>query len=88
MSKFEMIDLVYIMEKHDYDGKLQNYYRPNTRKDQILEKVRQLLQKKHGVKRSKDQLRKRWSDLKHREKDQLDKIHRTLAKRKFILFYT
>lgn len=84
MSREEMIDLVYIFEKYDYDGKLKIYERPNSRKDAILEKVLACLRKKHGVERSKDQVRKRWSDLKHREQEQLEQIHRAIKKSEFI----
>ncbi|XP_077330014.1 uncharacterized protein LOC143964191 [Lithobates pipiens] len=82
MSRAEMVDMVFILEKHDYDGKMKRYERPNTRKDLILEKVVELLQRKHGVNRSKDQLRKRWSDLKLREHEQFNQIQATIQKRK------
>ncbi|PIO12277.1 hypothetical protein AB205_0111630 [Aquarana catesbeiana] len=58
MSKAEMVDMVFMLEKHDYEGKKKNYERPNTRKDLILQKVIELLQRKHDVNCSKDQLRK------------------------------
>ncbi|XP_040203753.1 uncharacterized protein LOC120935759 [Rana temporaria] len=82
MSKQEMLELVSFLEKFDYDGKLKTYQKPNARKDRILEKVIQVIEKKHGILRSKDQLRKRWSDLKNREQAQLKKIHVLIEKRK------
>lgn len=88
MSKNEMVEMVKILEKHDYDGKLAHYERPNTRKDHILDKVVEVLRCKHGVERSKDQLRKRWSDLKHREQNQLQEIHERIKKCKNICFLT
>lgn len=87
MSRAEMVDMVFMLEKHDYDGKKKNYERPNTRKDLILQKVIELLQKKHEVNRSKDQIRKRWSDLKLREHEQFNQIHVTIQKSKEPLFY-
>lgn len=81
-----MVEMVYILEKYDYDGKLKNYLKPNARKDKILEKVLQVLRKKFGVERSKDQLRKRWSDLKHRESDKFACIHKIIKKSKFCGF--
>ncbi|XP_040195444.1 uncharacterized protein LOC120928407 isoform X2 [Rana temporaria] len=82
MSRQEMLELVSFLEKFDYDGKLKTYQKPNARKDRILEKVIQVIEKKHGILRSKDQLRKRWSDLKNREQAQLKKIHVLIEKRK------
>ena len=87
MSKPEMVEMVSILEKMDYDGKLANYDRPNARKDGIMDKVVACLVRKFGVERSKDQIRKRWSDLKHREQDQLSQIHRILKKSKFYFFF-
>lgn len=80
MSLNEMKTMVKILVKNDYDGRFSNYPRPNTRKDTIMEKVVHVLAKKYGVERTKDQLRKRWSDLKHREEEQLQKIHRMIIK--------
>lgn len=84
MSRAEMVDMVFMLEKHDYDGKKKTYERPNSRKDLILEDIIAFLLKKHNVKRSKDQLRKRWSDLKLREHKQFHQIKDTLAKSKLI----
>lgn len=47
-----------------------------------MDKVIVFLKKKHDVERSKDQLRKWWSDLKHREKEQLVQIQKTIKKSK------
>ncbi|PIO37999.1 hypothetical protein AB205_0053870 [Aquarana catesbeiana] len=46
-----------------------------------MTKVLKSLHRNFGVQRSKDQLRKRWSDLKLREHDQYRKIKRVLQKR-------
>ncbi|PIO25323.1 hypothetical protein AB205_0085990 [Aquarana catesbeiana] len=46
-----------------------------------MAKVVKNLQKNFGVWRSKDQLRKQWSDLKLREQDQYRRIKRVLQKR-------
>ncbi|PIO27167.1 hypothetical protein AB205_0197120 [Aquarana catesbeiana] len=46
-----------------------------------MTKVMKSLHRNFGVWRSKDQLRKRWSDLKLREHDQYRKIKRVLQKR-------
>ncbi|XP_018097978.2 vicilin-like seed storage protein At2g18540 [Xenopus laevis] len=77
MSKQEMVYMVSILEKKDYDCKEAEYSRPNTRKNNILDIVIQGL----GVTRSKDQLRKRWSDLKLREREQLLSIRRIIKKK-------
>ncbi|PIO25324.1 hypothetical protein AB205_0085990 [Aquarana catesbeiana] len=45
-----------------------------------MAKVVKNLQKNFGVWRSKDQLRKQWSDLKLREQDQYRRIKRVLQK--------
>lgn len=72
--------MVKLLERKDYDGKLSTYPKPNTRKDLIMERLVEVLHYKHGVRRSKEQLRKRWSDLKLREQKQLHKIHRIIRK--------
>ncbi|PIO14302.1 hypothetical protein AB205_0050170 [Aquarana catesbeiana] len=72
MSFGEMLEMVDIMKRADYDGK----------KAKIMAKVGKSLQKNFGVRRSKDQLRKRWSDLKLREHDQYRRIRRVLQKSK------
>ncbi|XP_077315595.1 uncharacterized protein LOC143935527 [Lithobates pipiens] len=78
MSFGEMVDIV---KRNDYDGKYGPYPNPNVRKAKIMTKVVKSLQKNFGVRRSKDQLRKRWSDLKLREHDQYRRIKRVLQKR-------
>ncbi|PIO13760.1 hypothetical protein AB205_0023280 [Aquarana catesbeiana] len=54
MSFGEMLEMVDILKRADYEGK----------KAKIMAKVVKSLHRKFGVRRSKDQLRKRWSDLK------------------------
>lgn len=39
MSKDEKVEMVYILEKTNYDDKLKNYERPNTRKDRIFNRL-------------------------------------------------
>ncbi|PIO24253.1 hypothetical protein AB205_0074080, partial [Aquarana catesbeiana] len=82
MTFQEMTDMVQVLDEKDYDGRLANYTRPNTRKDKIMEKVVRRLRRRYSVERSKDQLRKRWSDLKHREEEQLRKIRKIIKKNK------
>ncbi|PIO12936.1 hypothetical protein AB205_0217010 [Aquarana catesbeiana] len=79
MSIGEMVEMVDILKRDDYDGKHGPY--PNVRKAKIMAKVVKSLQKNFGVRRSKDQLRKRWSDLKLRAQDQYRRIKRVLQKR-------
>ena len=81
MSKGEMVEMVRIFEKYDYDCKMENYDRPNSHKDWVLEKVLAVLEVDYGVQRTKDQIRKRWSDLKHREQENLESIHCTILKK-------
>ncbi|OCT65845.1 hypothetical protein XELAEV_18042095mg [Xenopus laevis] len=81
MSKQEMVYMVSILEKKDYDCKEAEYSRPNTRKNNILDIIIQGLHKKFEITRSKDQLRKRWSDLKLREREQLLSIRRIIKKK-------
>ncbi|PIO12282.1 hypothetical protein AB205_0037450, partial [Aquarana catesbeiana] len=77
----EMLEMVDILKKADYDGKYGPYPNPNVRKAKIMAKVVRSLHRKFGVRRSKDQHRKRWSDLKLREHEQYRKIWRVLQKR-------
>ncbi|PIO05435.1 hypothetical protein AB205_0197750 [Aquarana catesbeiana] len=77
MSFIEMVD---ILKRADFDGKYGPYPNPNVRKAKIMVKVVKSLHRNFGVRRSKDQLRKRWSDLKLREQDQYRKIKRVLQK--------
>ncbi|PIO26819.1 hypothetical protein AB205_0116350 [Aquarana catesbeiana] len=71
MSFGEMLEMVNILKKADYDGK----------KAKIMAKVVRSLHRNFGLQRSKDQLRKRWSDLKLREHEQYRKIRRVLQKK-------
>ncbi|PIO28097.1 hypothetical protein AB205_0208720 [Aquarana catesbeiana] len=81
MSFIEMVGMVDILKRADYDRKHGPYQNPNVRKAKIMTKVVKSLHGNFGVRRSKDQLRKRWSDLKLREHDQYRKIKRVLQKR-------
>ncbi|PIO34873.1 hypothetical protein AB205_0028030 [Aquarana catesbeiana] len=78
MSFVEMVEMVDILKRADYDGKHGPYSNPNVRNAKIMAKVMKNLQKTFGVRRSKDQLRKRWSDFKLREQDQYRRIQRVL----------
>ncbi|PIO12428.1 hypothetical protein AB205_0202660 [Aquarana catesbeiana] len=81
MSFVEMVEMVDILKRANYDGKHGLYPNPNVRKAKIMAKVVKSLQKNFGVRRSKDQLRKLWSDLKLRKQDQYRRIKRVLQKR-------
>ncbi|PIO28069.1 hypothetical protein AB205_0027350 [Aquarana catesbeiana] len=81
MSFVEMVEKVDILKRADYDGKHGPYPNPNVRKAKIMTKVVKSLRLNFGVQRSKDQLRKCWSDLKLREQDQYRRIKRDLQKR-------
>ncbi|PIO12776.1 hypothetical protein AB205_0098800 [Aquarana catesbeiana] len=81
ISFVEMVEMVDILKRPDYDGKHGPYPNPNVRKAKIMAKVVKSLRWNFGVRRSKDQLRKRWSDLKLREHYQYRKIKRVLQKR-------
>ncbi|PIO11457.1 hypothetical protein AB205_0086210 [Aquarana catesbeiana] len=81
MSFGEMLEMVDILKRADYDGKYGPYPNPNVRKAKIMVKVVRSLHQNFGVRRSKDQLRKRWSDLKLLEHEQYRKIRRVLQKR-------
>ncbi|XP_018429366.1 PREDICTED: uncharacterized protein LOC108801960 [Nanorana parkeri] len=85
MSFEEMVVMVKILEKEDYDGRLAIYEKPILRKDVILEKVMDVLQQNFAVQRTKDQLRKRWSDLKLREEDQLKRILKVIQMSKLLI---
>ncbi|PIO10444.1 hypothetical protein AB205_0055720 [Aquarana catesbeiana] len=86
MSFGEMLEMVDILKSADYDGKYGPYPNPNIRKAKIMAKVVRSLHRKFGVRRSKDQLRKRWLDLKLREHGQYRKIRRVLQKRTVVQF--
>ncbi|PIO12062.1 hypothetical protein AB205_0132600 [Aquarana catesbeiana] len=81
MSFGEMLEMVDILKRADYDGKYGPYPNPNVRKAKIMAKVVKSLHRNFGVRRSKDQLIKRWSDLKLLEHEQYRKIRRVLQKR-------
>ncbi|PIO26875.1 hypothetical protein AB205_0135980 [Aquarana catesbeiana] len=81
MSFIEIVEMVDILKRADYDGKHGPYPNPNVRKAKIMAKVVKSLHRIFVVRQSKDQLRKRWSDLKLREQDQYRKIKRVLQKR-------
>ncbi|PIO23188.1 hypothetical protein AB205_0105870 [Aquarana catesbeiana] len=82
MSFGEMLKIVDILKRNDYDRKYGPYPNPNVRKAKITVKVVKSLQKNFGVRRSKDQLRKRWLDLKLREHEQYRRIRRVLQKKR------
>ncbi|PIO40838.1 hypothetical protein AB205_0079810 [Aquarana catesbeiana] len=81
MAFVEMVEMVDILKRADYDGKYGPYLNLNVRKAKIMSKVVRSLHRNFGVGRSKEQLRKRWSDLKLREQDQYRKIKKVLLKR-------
>ncbi|PIO27773.1 hypothetical protein AB205_0085620 [Aquarana catesbeiana] len=81
MSFVEMVEMVDILKKADYDGKYGPYPNPNVRKAKIMTKVMRSLHSNFGIRFSKEQLRKRWSDLKLREHDQYRRIRKLLLKR-------
>ncbi|PIO40417.1 hypothetical protein AB205_0208840 [Aquarana catesbeiana] len=81
MSFEELVEMVDILKRTDYDGNYGLYRNPNVRKAKIMAKVVRSLHRNFGVRRSKDQLRKHWSDLKLREQDQYRKIRKVLQQR-------
>ncbi|PIO35024.1 hypothetical protein AB205_0030040 [Aquarana catesbeiana] len=85
MAFVEMVEMVDILKRADYIRKYGPYPNPNVRKAKIMTKLVKSLHRNFGVRRSKDQLRKRWSDLKLREHDQYRRIKRVLQKREKIL---
>ena len=80
MSLEEMVEMVDILRRKDYDGDHGPYHTPNRRKAKIMDKVARRLYDIFGVRRSKEQLRKMWSDLKLREPEQYRKIKRIIEK--------
>ncbi|PIO23511.1 hypothetical protein AB205_0136780 [Aquarana catesbeiana] len=82
MTSIEMLEMVDILKRVDYDGKHGPYPNPNVRKAKIMTKAVKSLHRNFRVRRSKDQLRKCRSDLKLREHNQHKKIKRVLQKRK------
>ncbi|PIO11390.1 hypothetical protein AB205_0029010 [Aquarana catesbeiana] len=81
MAFEEMVETVSILRREDYDGKKGPYTRPNMRKDKIMSSIVTTLEAKFGTKRSKEQLKKRWSDIKSREPEQYWRIKKLLKKR-------
>ncbi|PIO35220.1 hypothetical protein AB205_0082040 [Aquarana catesbeiana] len=81
-SNISFVEMVDTLKRADYDGKYGPYPNHNVRKAKIMAKVVKSLHRKFGVWRSKDQLRKRWSDLKIREHDQYRRIRRVLLNSK------
>ncbi|PIO30770.1 hypothetical protein AB205_0028990 [Aquarana catesbeiana] len=57
MSFIEMVEMVDILKRDDYDRKNGPYPNPNVRKAKIMTKVVKSLHRNFGVRRSKDQLR-------------------------------
>ncbi|PIO27303.1 hypothetical protein AB205_0042240 [Aquarana catesbeiana] len=74
MSFIEMVEMVDMLKRADYDGKHGPYPNPNLRKAKIMPKVVKSLQRNVGVRRSMEKLRKCWSDLKLREHDQCRRV--------------
>ncbi|PIO10690.1 hypothetical protein AB205_0209570 [Aquarana catesbeiana] len=72
-----MVEMESILRREDYDGKKGPYTRPNMRKDKMSSVVT-ALEAKFGTKHSKEQLRKRWSDIKSREPEQYWRIKKLL----------
>ncbi|PIO40377.1 hypothetical protein AB205_0042190 [Aquarana catesbeiana] len=80
MSFEEMVEMVDILKRDDYDGKYGPHLNPNVRKAKIMTKVVKSLHWNFGVRQSKGQLRKYCSDLKLREQDQYRRIKKVLLK--------
>ncbi|PIN98001.1 hypothetical protein AB205_0101950 [Aquarana catesbeiana] len=74
MSFIEMVGMVDVLKRADYDGKQGPYPNPNVRKAKIMAKVVRSLHRNFGVRRFKDQLGKCWSDPKLREHNQYRRI--------------
>ena len=81
MSFDEMVEMVAIL-KEDYDCKNGPYKNPKKVKAQILENVQKTIHRKFGVQRSREQLHKRWSDLKLREPEQMVRIRKVIRRSK------
>ncbi|PIO33124.1 hypothetical protein AB205_0090030 [Aquarana catesbeiana] len=79
-SNMAFVEMVDILKRTDYYGKYGPYPNLNMRKAKIMTKVVKSLRRNFGVRRSKDQLRKRWSDLKLRDYNQYRRIRRMLQK--------
>ncbi|PIO27042.1 hypothetical protein AB205_0099420 [Aquarana catesbeiana] len=80
-SNMSFVEMVDILKRDDYGGKYGLYPNPNVRKANIMTKVVKSLHRNFGVRRSKDQLWKYWSDLKLREHNQYRKIRKLFLKR-------
>ena len=80
MSLEEMVEMVDILRRKHYDGDHGPYNTPNRRKAKIMGKVARRIYDIFGVRRSKEQLRKRWSALKLREPEQYRRINRIIEK--------
>ncbi|PIO27231.1 hypothetical protein AB205_0082390 [Aquarana catesbeiana] len=76
----EMVEMVDILKRANYDGKYGPYLNPNVRKAKIMTKNVKSLHRNFGVRRSTEQLRKHWSDLKLRKQDQYRRIKKVLLK--------
>lgn len=87
MTFEEMVEMVLILKAEDYDGRHGPYKYPNKVKAAIMEKVRRSLHRKFGVKRSKEQIRKRSCDLKKREPEQMKRIRRVIRRSKFVIYF-
>ncbi|PIO40685.1 hypothetical protein AB205_0199610 [Aquarana catesbeiana] len=81
MSFVEMVEMVDILKRTDYDGNHEPYRNPNVRKAKIMTKDVRSLHRNFGVRRFKEQLSKRWSDLKLREHDQYRRMRKVVQKR-------
>ena len=82
MSFQEMVEMVSIFRSEDYDANHGPHRHPNKVKAAIMDKVIRRLHRKFGQRRSREQLRKRWCDLKKREPQQLEKIKRVIRRRR------
>ncbi|PIO28726.1 hypothetical protein AB205_0055470 [Aquarana catesbeiana] len=80
MSFEDIVEMVDILKRADYDGKNGPYLNQNVRQAKIMTKVVKSLCRNFGVRRSKEQLRKCWSGLKLREQDQYRRIKKVLLK--------
>ncbi|PIO24043.1 hypothetical protein AB205_0034200 [Aquarana catesbeiana] len=80
MAETQIVEMVDIWKRADYDGKYGPYLNPNVRKAKIMTKVVNSLRRNFGVRQSKEPLRKCWLDLKLREQDQYRRIKKVLLK--------
>ena len=86
MSFLEMVEMVQILREEDYDGKHGPYEHPNKLKALIMDKVERRIFRKFGIRRSREQLQKRWSDLKLREQETMKRIQTEIRKSKYFFF--